>query len=182
MPSDGPGVGPPYSSRTFLPWKRQGLPSSWGTPISICTCSSTPVGRRPLTRTRRVTRPPLKRQRRLQRINPLTRLNSMAFGLAVYASQCRLPEHHARLASDCRLRFVGWDWPTGFLRKVSVHDVMKHPPFPSFSAQLSLNLPVRKRQSDYVSSGDHRLAGYRASSGVGKTSGLRTSASYWSRP
>jgi hypothetical protein len=57
----------------------------------------------------------------------------MAFGLAVYASQCRLPEHHARLASDCRLRFVGWDWPTGFLRKVSVHDGMKHPPFPSFA-------------------------------------------------
>mgnify|MGYP000362590560 CR=1 FL=1 len=31
----------------------------------------------------------------------LSELNSMAFGLAVYASQCELPQHHARLASSC---------------------------------------------------------------------------------
>ena len=29
----------------------------------------------------------------------LSKLNSMAFGLAVYASQCGLPTSHARLAS-----------------------------------------------------------------------------------
>ena len=31
----------------------------------------------------------------------LSELNSMAFGLAVYASQDGLPHHHARLASGC---------------------------------------------------------------------------------
>ena len=31
----------------------------------------------------------------------LSELNSMAFGFAVYASQCGLPLHHARLASSC---------------------------------------------------------------------------------
>ena len=37
----------------------------------------------------------------------LSTLNSMAFGLAVYASQCRLLIHHARLASSC------WSGSTG---------------------------------------------------------------------
>jgi hypothetical protein len=27
-----------------LPWRRQDLPSSWGTPIPVCPCSSTPAG------------------------------------------------------------------------------------------------------------------------------------------
>jgi hypothetical protein len=31
----------------------------------------------------------------------LSRLNNMAFALAVYASQCRLPDAHARLAPGC---------------------------------------------------------------------------------
>lgn len=57
----------------------------------------------------------------------------MAFGLTVYASQCRLPEHHARLVSGCGLGFAGWDQPTGFLRKVSVHGGIEHSPFPSFA-------------------------------------------------
>jgi len=51
----------------------------------------------------------------------------MASGLAIYASQGGLLRHHARLASGRRLRSAGWDWPTGFLRKVFVHDVMKIP-------------------------------------------------------
>ena len=37
----------------------------------------------------------------------LSTLNSMAFGLAVYASQCGLLQHHARLASSC------WSGSTG---------------------------------------------------------------------
>jgi hypothetical protein len=37
----------------------------------------------------------------------LSTLNSMAFGLAVYASQCGLPQPHARLASSC------WSGSTG---------------------------------------------------------------------
>ena len=37
----------------------------------------------------------------------LSKLNSMAFGLAAYASQAGLPRHHARLASGC------WSGATG---------------------------------------------------------------------
>ena len=37
----------------------------------------------------------------------LSTLNSMAFGLAVYASQGELPHHDARLASSC------WSGSTG---------------------------------------------------------------------
>ena len=68
--------------------------------LSVCPCSSDP-GRtdriRPL-RCRsvapgmRTTKAPAK---------GLSRLNRMAFGLAVYASQAGLPRHHARLASGC---------------------------------------------------------------------------------
>ena len=51
----------------------------------------------------------------------------MAFELAVYASQCRLPEHHARLASDRWLGFIEWSFTTGLQRKVSNHMVMTIP-------------------------------------------------------
>ena len=37
----------------------------------------------------------------------LSTLNSMAFGLAVYASQCGLLQRHARLATGCWLDFAG---------------------------------------------------------------------------
>ena len=42
-----PGLGlvTRYPLPGFLPWKRQDLPSSWGTPIPVCTWSPTPAGR-----------------------------------------------------------------------------------------------------------------------------------------
>ena len=55
--------------------------------------------------------------------------------LAVFASQLGLLRDHARLASDCGPRSIGWDsTPTGFLRKVStISSVTSLPPFPGFS-------------------------------------------------
>ncbi len=45
----------------------------------------------------------------------LSGLNGTALGLAVYASQPPLPEHHARRASGRWPGSPGWDWlPTGF--------------------------------------------------------------------
>ena len=41
---------------------------------------------------------------------PISKLNSMPFGIAVYASPGRLPYRIARLASGCWLGFPGWDW------------------------------------------------------------------------
>jgi hypothetical protein len=34
-----------YPRPGLLPWRRQDLPSSWGTPIPVCSCSPTPAGR-----------------------------------------------------------------------------------------------------------------------------------------
>ena len=60
-------------------------------------------------------------------------LNRTALDLAVYASQGRLPPHHARLASGCWPGSTGRDWlPAGFQRKVSSFG---YPPFPSFLAR-----------------------------------------------
>ena len=55
-----------FSGRDSLPWKRQGLPSSWETRTSICTCSATPVGRNVPHQIGTPARSPLKRERRLQ--------------------------------------------------------------------------------------------------------------------
>jgi hypothetical protein len=49
-------------------WKQQGLPGFRGTPISICTWSSTPVGQPAAHQTAAVARLPLKRKRKLQRV------------------------------------------------------------------------------------------------------------------
>ena len=94
-----PGVGNPVSPAGKSPRKRQDLPSSWGTSrLSVCTCSvdsgrtacTRPLRCRSMAPGIRTAKAPTK---------GLSTLNSMAFGLAVYASQCGLPRHHARLAS-----------------------------------------------------------------------------------
>src|SRR5436190_9065732 len=66
----------------------------------------------------------------------LSTLNSMAFGLAVYASQCGLPTPHARLPSG------RWSGATGraFHSQDSAERfpscfLTSHPPFPSFLSQ-----------------------------------------------
>jgi hypothetical protein len=63
---------------------------------------------------------PLKRKRKPQRNNPLSRLNSMAVGLAVYASQCKLlntTQDSLPTAGSA----VSGGITTGFQWKVSVH-------------------------------------------------------------
>ncbi len=44
-PASGLGLVTRYPHPGRLPWRRQDLPSSWGTPIPVCPCSSTPAGR-----------------------------------------------------------------------------------------------------------------------------------------
>jgi hypothetical protein len=88
----------PGSSSRDLLRKRQDLPSSWGTSMirlhmfsrrrqDFCTRPLQCSGMAPVHRTAKA---PAK---------GLSTLNSMAFGLAVYASQYGLPTSHARLAS-----------------------------------------------------------------------------------
>jgi len=93
-----PGVVIPVSPAGISLRKRQDLASSWGTPSVRSPCSvdaGRTAGTRPLRCSSvapgdRTAKAPAK---------GLSTLNSMAFGLAVYAPQCGLPTPHARLAS-----------------------------------------------------------------------------------
>ena len=98
-------------TRYLQPGIRRGanrvLPSSWGTPIVRLHMFQSDAGRTACTRPYSAAAWPLVIERqRLPRLG-LSTLNSMAFGLAVYASQCGLLQHHARLASSC------WSGSTG---------------------------------------------------------------------
>ena len=98
-------------TRYLRPGIRRGasrvLPSSWGTTIVRLHMFPSDAGRTACTRPLRCCSWPLNAQvQRLPRWG-LSTLNSMAFGLAVYASQCGLLSHHARLASSC------WSGSTG---------------------------------------------------------------------
>ncbi len=94
-----PGVGDPVAPAGNLPRKRQDLPSSWGTPIvrlhmffdSGRTACTRPVWSSSMALGMRKAKAPT---------ISLSKLNSMAFGLAVCASWCGLPQPHARLASS----------------------------------------------------------------------------------
>ena len=80
-----------YSNRG-LPRRRQDLPSSWGTSIIRLPCSKpTPAGLLAPDHTVQTTWPLVIERQRLPRLG-LSTLNSMAFGLAVYASQGRSPD------------------------------------------------------------------------------------------
>ncbi len=103
----GPGVDNPVSPAGMLPRKQQDLPSSWGTSIVRLHMFQSDAGRTACTRPYSAAAWPLVIERqRLPRLG-LSTLNSMAFGFAVYASQCGLLQHHARLASSC------WSGSTG---------------------------------------------------------------------
>jgi hypothetical protein len=99
-------------------WKRQDLLRSWGTPIVLLPCSSTPVG--PTHQAMRCVGAAPAVSTTKAPAFVLSRLNHTASALAVYASQAGLPRRHARLASGCRPSSSGRAWlPAGFQRKVS---------------------------------------------------------------
>ena len=124
-----PGVGDPVSPAGNSLRNRQDLPSSWGIPIvrlhmfsrrrqdcwhQTIKCSSVAL-------VSGTTKAPTK---------GLSALYSMAFGLAVYASQAGLPRHHARLASG------RWSGATG--RAFHPQDSAER--FQSFISSPFLNL------------------------------------------
>ena len=95
-----PGVGHPVSPTGLLPWRRQDLPSSWGTPIPVCTWSPTPAGRNVPDQLRDARMAPAKCTTKAP-TRRLSRLNNTAFGLAAYVSRDGYPPDRARLASRC---------------------------------------------------------------------------------
>ena len=86
-----PGVGDPVSPAGTSLRKRQDLPSSWGTPIVRLHMFHTDAGRTAGTRPLRCRDMALGHRTAKAPAKGLSTLNSMAFGLAVYASQCGLP-------------------------------------------------------------------------------------------
>jgi hypothetical protein len=71
----------------------------------------------------------------------LSKLNSMAFGLAVYASQDGLPRHHARLASGRWSGATGRAFhPQGSYERFQICFLTSRPPFPSFAWHNEIDL------------------------------------------
>ena len=124
-----PGVGHPVSPAGMSPRRRQDLASSWGTPIVRLHMFQSDAGRTACTRPYSAAAWPLVIERqRLPRLG-LSTLNSMASGLAVYASQCGLLQHHARLASSC------WSGSTG--RASHPQGSVDYISFPSFLGAIA---------------------------------------------
>ena len=86
-----PGVGDPVSPAGISLRKRQDLPSSWGTPIVRLHMFYTDAGRTADTRPLRCRGMALGHRTAKAPAKGLSTLNSMAFGLAVYASRRGLP-------------------------------------------------------------------------------------------
>jgi hypothetical protein len=90
-PASDLGLVTRYPRPGWLPWRQQDLPSSWGTPIPVCSCSPTPAGHGAPDRLRNALHGPREGNDEGADDNRLSRLYSMAFGLAAYVSRCWLP-------------------------------------------------------------------------------------------
>jgi hypothetical protein len=99
-PASGLGLVTRYPPPGLLPWRRQDLPSSWGTPIPVCSCSPTPAGRCVPDLSGTLAWPPLREGRRRRR-----RESFEAQWHGFRADRLRITmlvtRHRARLASRC---------------------------------------------------------------------------------
>jgi hypothetical protein len=86
-----PGVGDPVTPAGISLRRRQDIPSSWGTPIVRLHMFHSDAGRTADTRPLQCRDVALGARKAKAPTKGLSTLNSMAFGLAVYASQCGLP-------------------------------------------------------------------------------------------
>lgn len=87
----GPGVGHPVSPSGLTSVETTGSPKFLGAPIPLCTCSQTPAGHGIPDRLRNACVAPAIGTTKAPTTTTLSRLNSMAFGLAAYVSRCWLP-------------------------------------------------------------------------------------------
>ena len=125
-------------TRCLQPGIRRGanrvLPSSWGTSIVRLHMFHSDAGRTACTRPLQCSSVALGHRTAKAPAKGLSALNSMAFGLAVYASRCELPQHRARLASGRWSGATGRAFhPQGSAERFQVCFLTFHPPFPSFA-------------------------------------------------
>ncbi len=107
--------------------------------LSVCTCSID-SGRIACTRPLRCCNVALGISKAKAPTIGLSKLNSMAFGLAVYASQDGLPRHHARLASGRWSGATGRAFhPQGSYERFQSCILTSHPPFPSLAWRKPVN-------------------------------------------
>jgi hypothetical protein len=99
-PASGLGLVTRYPRPGRLPWRRLELPSSWGTPIPVCPCSSTPAGRGVPDRSGTLAWPPL-RERRGRRRQKTFEAQSHGFRAGCLRITMLVARHRARLASRC---------------------------------------------------------------------------------
>ena len=130
-------------------WKQQGLSGFRGTPISICTWSSTPVGQQAAHQVAAVARLPLKRKRKLQR--EILSRGSIAWLLESLSTLRRAGYPNTTQDS---LPAAGQALPgevvsLGSNNKVSDHDLMTHPPLPNFAWRnfFKMSRSIRSRLS-----------------------------------
>ena len=111
-----------------------GSPKFLRNQLSVCTCSNpTPAGLLAPDRSQ-CSSVALGITKAKAPTKGLSTLNSMAFGLAVYASQDGLPRHHARLASGRWSGATGRAFhPQGSYERFQSCILTSHPPFPSFA-------------------------------------------------
>jgi hypothetical protein len=129
-----PGVGNPVSPAGMLPRKRQELPSSWGTSSVRLHMFHSDSGGTAHTRPLQCSSVAPVISKAKAPTTGLSKLNSMAFGLAVYASQDGLPRHHAKLASGRWSGAAGRAFhPQGPYERFQSCILTSHPPFPSFA-------------------------------------------------
>ncbi len=137
--ASGLGLVVRYPRPGFLPWRRQDLPSSWGTPIPVCACSPTPAGRGIPNRLRNARVVPVQGMTK----TPTTRI----FRGSIAWLSGSLPAYHALVSRrGARLASRRWSGSPGraYTRRAPAKGFNSHhvsdPPFPSFLAQ-SAELP-----------------------------------------
>ena len=136
-PASGPGdLGSGISDAAVGEWRRQGLPRSWGTPIVLLPCSSTPAGPNAPGHSSTPAWPPLCPQRRLPHCSfrgSITRLRHSLSTLrsAGYPNTTQDSLPAAGQALPDRLDYLKGPIER-FQRMLSTSS---HPPSPSFVAQ-----------------------------------------------
>jgi hypothetical protein len=126
-----------------------GSPRFLGNPCVPMPCSRTPVGPRTPGHYGASTWPPLVSTTEAPATTSISGLNRTALGLAVYASQRRLPDTTQDSLPAARPSLAGRDWlPAELLRKVSEFE--SHPPFPSFPGAMTPRSPAVIKSSSII--------------------------------
>ena len=118
----GPGFWSSVPRPTSKERRRSDLPGSWRTPLyARPALRPRQDGIRLAILTSHPARPSCSNKLPAPTGFSISGLHHTAYALAVYASQCGSPLHHARLATGWWLTSARWDSiPTGFQREVSL--------------------------------------------------------------